>query len=116
MHPNDTDLQEWIANLQKLVGLETINHATQADLMKAITGEVSILVENEEKQTNYYREELQSVSDYYRRRIGYIAKLTGKPAHDPQERLAQVWRNCDEILRDRERSARLLTALEGEDE
>ncbi len=106
------DSEQLINDIRILVGLEFSPFESQEAMLEAIKKEVAILVENEEKQDNYFKSELKVLSDYYRRRIGYIAKLTGKPARDPQERLAQVWRNCDEILRDKEQSVRFLTSME----
>jgi hypothetical protein len=93
----------------------TVEYPTLSDALGAMKAEIAILVENENRENNFFAEELKRVSVYYRRRIAYIQKLSKTPTSTPFIRLDQIWQNCDEILRDRESSARLLTALEGDD-
>ena len=92
-----------------------INHPLP-ELLDDILEVVKPLSEGEMVLADAYKADLLAVSLYYRRRVRYIQKLADNTKKDAGHLLNQVWRNCDEILRDQERSVRLYTTFAEETE
>ena len=86
------------------------------ELLDDILEVVKPLSDGEMVLADAYKADLLAVSLYYRRRVRYIQKLADNTKKDAGHLLNQVWRNCDEILRDQERSVRLHTTFAEETE
>lgn len=99
---------DYLLTLAEQLGIKEPTSIPADELMIAISENVRALLDAK----NAFKHDLDSVSAYYRRRVGYIQKLATKPTKDPQHALDQIANNCREILPDGEDSVRLYTNLE----
>ena len=99
---------DYLLTLAEQLGIKEPLSIPSQELMIAISENVCALLDEE----NAYKQDLDSVSAYYRRRVGYIQKLATKYTKYPQHVLDQIAANCREILPDGEDSARQYTNLE----
>lgn len=78
------------------LGIETEDKSLDS-LLDSIKKDVESLVKSEQERDSWYKRERDNLRAYYRRRIGYIRKLSVLKG-DPVNRLEQILNNCDEVL------------------
>lgn len=99
---------DYLLTLAEQLGIKEPLSIPMDELMVAISENVRALLDEE----NAFKQDLDAVSAYYRRRVGYIQKLATRTTKDPQRVLDQIANNCREILPDGEESVRQYTNLD----